>query len=131
MIARLALRGAIGNGPHDEPHEDKLEKVRLEMLIRAEQFDQNREVAEASVKLFGSFEQTAKGMIPAAPITSARKRSYAALIKSINPLIDVSWAEEDEKEAEPENIEEERRKFLQEYEEWVKSGSPLDASALK
>lgn len=119
----------VGCSPFSEELEPALEDLRLELLIKGESDQIDVELSQAAVSLFGGLQQSRGGKIRAGALSDMRREAYLDLVSSTAPFYD--WEKIESGGQSPEDEEEERKRFLGDYNHWVNTGSLPVASNLQ
>lgn len=121
---QLALRGLIGNGPELD---SDLEKVRTEILCIGIEHESSVKINQAIFGLFGSMEQHESGGITPGKLTELRQDVAVDYLESLAPYRDFSsW-----RKKKGGNEEDERKKFIQSYQEWAEGGKAVESDSIE
>jgi hypothetical protein len=110
--------------------EPSMEELRISILVDGLDHENQVDIADVSMRLFGSLEQATGGKIRAGSLTDSRRSAYIDLIKAKRPYYDWESIEMETKEAAPLPEEEDRKQFLKDYEKWANTGGPVVATKL-
>lgn len=117
--------------PFNEELEPSLEELRVDLLVGGMENELDTDLARSAMNLFGPLQQSMGGKIRAGSLTETRREAYLDLVKSQAPYFDWAAMEETETQEVFQSEDEERKKLLAEYQNWVNTGSPPKASKLQ
>lgn len=117
--------------PFNEELEPSLEELRVDLLVGGMESELNTELARSAMNLFGPLQQSMGGKIRAGSLTETRREAYLDLVKAQAPYFD--WVEMEKAETQEvvQSEDEERKKFMDDYQKWVNTGSSPKASKLQ